>query len=382
MRILLVTHYYSTHGGGIEIVAGTLAAMFALTHDVVWAASDCDAVPASSHGSLRFVPMRAANGIERSTGLPFPIWGPRSLVRLWQETRDADLVHLHDVTYFGNWAAFVCAILHEKPIFITQHVGFIPYRSPILRVALRALHATVGRIMLGRADQVVFVSRVVRDYYARFVRFRNSPLVVANGVDVRTFAAAPAEVRGSARAALGLDPARPMLLFVGRFVEKKGLRILEDLARRLTDVAWVFAGWGPLDPRNWNCPNVHVFNGRRAAALVPLYQAADLLVLPSVGEGLPLVVQESMSCGTPVLVGEDTAEAVDAPSPLLFKCRVGGAGTVDAWEVSLRRILSDVPGLSERRQAVAAFARARWSWDTCAGAYVSLFEQIAVRNRR
>jgi phosphatidylinositol alpha-1,6-mannosyltransferase len=380
MRILVVTHYYSTHRGGIEIVAGTLAAMFSLRHDVVWAASDCDAEPATSGKSLRFVPMRAANVIERSTGLPFPIWGPRSLVRLWRETRDADLVHLHDVTYFGNWVAFAYAVLCGKPIFITQHVGFIPYRSPILRVALRALHATVGRIMFAHADQVVFVSSVVRDYYARFVRFRNSPLVVANGVDIRTFAAASAGSRERARAEIGLDQARPVLLFVGRFVEKKGLRILEDLARRLTEVSWIFAGWGPLDPRRWNCPHVQVFEGRRGAALVPFYQAANLLVLPSVGEGLPLVVQESMSCGTPALVGEDTAEAVAAPPGLLFECLVGGVRTVDAWEASLRRILSDLPALNKRQQEIAAFAKAKWSWDTCAGAYLSLFEQIARRS--
>ena len=43
------------------------------------------------------------------------------------------------------------------------------------------------------------------------------------------------------------------------------------------------------------------------AELPPLYQAADLLVLPSVGEGFPLVVQEAMACGTPALVGDETA---------------------------------------------------------------------------
>lgn len=159
-------------------------------------------------------------------------------------------------------------------------------------------------------------------------------------------------------------------------MEKKGLRILEELARRLPDVSWLFAGWGPLDPGRRNAPNVHVFDDRRGAGLVPLYQAADLLVLPSVGEGLPLVVQEARSCGTPALVGLDTAAAVDGPPRVIFACAVGGAGTADAWEASVRRILTTAGERSDLQSRVAAFARARWSWTACAAAYSELVEEL------
>jgi phosphatidylinositol alpha-1,6-mannosyltransferase len=380
MRILLVTHYYSTHAGGIEIVAGSLAERLAATHRVVWAASDCDSPPGVG-GRLRLLPMRSLNVIERLTGLPFPLWGVGSLVRLWRESADADVIHLHDIAYVGNWMAFVYAWLRRKPVLVTQHVGFIPYRSAILRVALRLLHRTVGRWMLGRASQVVFISPAVRGYFGEFVTFRRRPELVWNGVDTDTYVRATGGDRERERTALGLDPARPVLLFVGRFVEKKGLRVLEALARRMEDVTWAFAGWGPIDPDAWNAPNVRVFRDRRGPGLVPLYHAADLLVLPSVGEGLPLVIQEAMSCGIPVLTGEDTACAVDAPPGIVFACAVGGAETVDAWATALRRIVADLHTQTDIPRAVAEFARSRWSWRAAADTYSELFDRLLRQGR-
>ena len=376
MRILVVTHYYSTHRGGIEIVAGNLANVLARTHDVVWTASDCDPLPEPSGGSLHYVPMRSTNVVERLTGLPFPIWGPGSFARLWREVRRAEVLHLHDFAYLGNWIAFVFAALNRRPVLITQHVGFIPYQSRLLRLMLRALHATIGRVLLGRADQVVFISRVVRDYYGRFVRYGAPPVVVANGVDTDTFAAQLPGDRDSARRSLGLDGAGPVLLFVGRFVEKKGLHILQALARRMPDASWVFAGWGPLDPRHWNLANVRVIENRRGAALVPLYHAADLLVLPSVGEGLPLVVQESMSCGTPAAVGRDTAEAVAAPAGIVFSREVEDVRAVDTWESMLREILREKQSSPAPDSRVGDFARAHWSWHRCGDEYTRLFSLI------
>src|SRR4051794_4952066 len=114
MTILVVTHYYSTHAGGIEIVAGSLAAQLGSSHDIVWVASDCDPAPALT-ARVRLLPMRTINVVERLTGLPFPLWGPQSLVHLWRAVGLADVLHMHDIAYFGNWAAFVFARLRGVP---------------------------------------------------------------------------------------------------------------------------------------------------------------------------------------------------------------------------------------------------------------------------
>ena len=186
--------------------------------------------------------MRANNSIERILGLPFPIWAPLSLVRLWREIAFADVVHIHDFAYFGSWAAFVFASARKKPVLVTQHVGFIPFRNPLARAALGVLHATVGRLILGHAQQVVFISPVVRKYYERFIDFRRPPVLVLNGVDGKLFANPSRTDRSSIRVALGIDPSRPVFLFVGRFVEKKGVGILKGTSKtipeRILDIRW------------------------------------------------------------------------------------------------------------------------------------------------
>jgi len=377
MKILVVTHYYSTHAGGIEIVAGALASRLAASHDVTWAASDCDPPP-DTNGRVRLLPMRTLNVIERMTGLPFPLWGPGSLLRLWRESASADVIHLHDAAYSGNWAAFAFGRWRRKPVLITQHAGIIRYRSRILRAALRVMHRTMVAALLSRATRVVFISPVVRAYFERFVTFREPPEIIWNGVDTDIFRATDA-ARLQARAHFGLPASDRIVLFVGRFVEAKGLRVIEQLARRLTDVTWVLAGWGPIDPRAWNAPNVRVFDSLRGPTLAPLYQAADLLVLPSLGEGLPLVVQEALACGTPALVDTETARAVEAPATAVFACDARGPDAVDAWASAIRRLLDAPDTREDRRSAIARFASERWSWATTIARYSDLFDELTGR---
>ena len=129
-RLVVVTHFYPAHGGGVEKVAAVLASHVAarLNCAVVWAASDCDAPP-QAEAALRPLPMRAWNGIERHLGFPWPIWSPAALHKLWQEISLADAVHLHDALYFGNVCAALFARWRGIPIVVTQHVGDVPFSS-------------------------------------------------------------------------------------------------------------------------------------------------------------------------------------------------------------------------------------------------------------
>jgi len=377
MRITLVTHYYPAHRGGIELVAAELAKRLADRGDIEisWYASDCD--PAPSLAGLRCVPARTWNGIERRFGVPYPLWSPGALRRVWRAARAADVVHLHDCLYLPNVVAYAAARLARRPVLVTQHVGMIPYRNPVLRALLFAAYRVLARMVLGGATQVAFVSESVRRYFGEFVNFRSPPELVFNGVDTGVFRPLDATRREALRAELGVGPDTPLLLFVGRFVEKKGLPLLHKLAESLPDARWLFAGWGPLDPERWALSNVSVLRGRAGAELAPLYQAADLLVLPSRGEGFPLVVQEAMACGTPALVGIETAAGCPDAADVLPSENLSGTEAIARWQGRIRHLSAGGITAQRLRTSVASYAATNWSWERCTERYLELLARCA-----
>jgi phosphatidyl-myo-inositol dimannoside synthase len=373
LSVVLVTHYFPAHRGGVERVAGQLAQRLAAAGvaRIDWHASDCDPAPAAAAG-LRAVPASSWNVTERRLGFPWPLWSPAALCRLARACRAADLVHIHDCLYLPNLVAFAAA----RRVLVTQHVGEVPYRNPLLAWLQRMANRVLGGWVLGRAERVVFESETVRRYFQGFVRFAAEPLLVENGVDTEIFSPVGADQRRELRRRLGVPMEGPLLLFIGRFVEKKGLAVLEQLTARLPRAHWVFAGWGPLDPAAWQRPNVTVLHQVDSGDLPSLYRAADLLVLPSAGEGMPLSIQEAMACGTPALVGAETAAGCPEAGELLPREPVGGPDTVERWAARLEDILAQPEALQSLRPRVAAFARQQWSWEQCVARYRAVIGEL------
>lgn len=375
LKILLVTHYFPAHRGGVEIVAGKLIENLLRNPNIsaVWIASNTDACPISSL-RLTCCPVPTLNFFETNLQIPYPIWMFSAFIKIFKEVRRSDIIHLHDYLYMGNIITFILAKIYKKPVIITQHIGLIPYKSIFLRNLLALLNRTIGSYMLGAAKQVIFISEEVKKYFIKQTSFTYPPLLIANGVESNIFHPVFSRERLQLRLNYNFTPEDMIYLFVGRFVEKKGLPILHQLAQHFPQIHWVFAGWGKLTPEEWNLPNVSVFKGLANTKLAPLYQISDLLILPSKGEGFPLVVQEAMACGTPAMVSPEVAQAYPLAELLMLSVEVETLDAIARWSEKIEDCLNHPTEISEIRTQVSRFAQQHWNWKNCAEKYYKIFE--------
>ena len=188
------------------------------------------------------------------------------------------------------------------------------------------------------------------------------PAGPGRGEAARAAAAPGAAAPGEAAAGEPAEPrGRPLIVAAGRLAPQKGFATLIEAAARWQDLSpaplLAIAGEGPLRAELTAAaaplgPAVR-FLGHRAD--VPaLLAAADVFVLPSVWEGQPLILQEALRAGRPIvatrvggipgLTGEDGALLIPPDDPA-------------ALAAAVRRVLTSAS--LARRMAGAALARAR-----------------------
>jgi starch synthase len=375
VKILTVSHFYENHGGGIERVAAQLCRQFARDgHQVLWAASDCDPLP---DAPIQDIPLGCSNPTEAWIGLPMPIPGPRAIRNLSRAIAASDAVIVHDSLYLTSILAMLLAKMRGKPVVLIQHIAEIRFASAFMRDLMRVANYVVTKPMLRAARQLVFISEDVRRELLGDAPGRQSMLLF-NGVDNSVFHPRDPGNRDIVRLRHGLPADAKLALFVGRFVEKKGLNVVEAIARNRPDLQIAMVGSGPIRPESWNLPNIHILGPQSQQTIAELYGAADLFLLPSVGEGYPLVIQEAMACGLAVVCGDQSARADPGASRWLRGVEIDLAGPVGSAE----RCVSAIDNLFNDpadRTAMADYATKTYSWPVMARAIVqSLSEPVEI----
>jgi glycosyltransferase involved in cell wall biosynthesis len=374
VRILLVSAYALPHIGGVEVIADQLARqLVGRGHDITHITSSAGADEGGADPPYRVLRIAATNRLEPSLGVPYPIFAPRLLPVLRREVARTDLVHAHGYVYASTIAAFELArhAVPPPPLVLTEHVGHVPYRSPLLDKIEAAAVRLLGRRSLRRADAVVtYNDRVAEQLRALCPSI--APLTILNGVDPQLFRPAEEDERKRLRAELGWDE-RPRVLFVGRPVAKKGFPLAVAAVRAAAaDATLAVAGAERLPAGT--PPGVEALGRLPHQRLAEVYRASDVLLVPSWGEGFPLIAQEGLASGLPLVLAADPGYAPN----------LNGAGAAvreierpDGFARTLAELLADPAALAEASRAARAHAISAFSWPRAATEHERLYRRLS-----
>jgi len=375
IRLGLVTTYMYPHLGGIERIAENLFAGYvARGLDVRWVASRIPSTLPPREGARIRVP--CFNVVERMFGVPIPIWGLEGYREVDRLARWADALHVLECLYTSSALAVAAARCHRKPVIVSQNVGFIRYRFAPLNWIEDAAYRTLGKAVLNGATHVVLATPTaelfVAELYGRALAHSSAFPI---GIDTERFRPPTVEERNAARAAVGVPPKTPVIMFAGRLVEKKGLPIVVEVSRRRPAVQFLVLGDGPLAGLvRQAAPNLAWRQTVPPDEMLRFYAASDGVLLPSRDEGLPLVVQEALACGCPTVI---SAEEVYASALLEKGVCIGAERTPAAMAEAVDRAL----GEEGRRLAAPAraYAEQHWSLNTMIDRYVEILERVIGR---
>lgn len=291
-------------------------------------------------------------------------------------THRYDAVHAH--VHHSSGAILALAARAGTPRRIAHYRSCSDGRGEDLRRRARnhALRALIDRY----ATSILAVSEsAMRSSWKENWRDDDRCRVVYNAIDTRSFAAAPD--RGALRRELGIADEQAVILHVGRMTEAKNhrrlIRIFAAHRRERSDSRLALAGRDDavigaevrrLVQQLGLSEAVHLLGDRDD---VPrLLAGADLLLFPSLWEGLPGAVLEACAAGTPVLAS--AIPPVVEIQPLLPLVRSLGLGRGDeVWGRAITEALDRAPSAADIEVSARALHDGPFSMRACREAHLA-----------
>jgi L-malate glycosyltransferase len=358
--------------GGAEVLANRIGRAFQGQHEVVFAC--LDGIGELGEGLIAdgFVVehLGRGKGIDRSC---------MKRLNEFLAKHQIDLVHAHQYTPFF-YAAGARTWWNKLPIVFTEHGRFYPDSSSIKRTFF-------NRVMLRKYDHVIAVGEHVRQALIKYESFPpHRVAVIYNGINLEPYCLDKESIQASRiglRNALGIDNSSIVVMQVARLDPIKdhlvSIRAIAKLQNVNAAIHLAIVGEGPERQRIETeidklgvARRVHMMGLRRN---VPeLLRAADIVLLTSLSEGIPLTLIEGMACELPCVSTDvgGVREIVDADKTAILR----SAGDVDGIANAIAQLASD----ESLRQSMGASGRhivdARFNEQTMLDEYRKLFSQF------
>lgn len=295
---------------------------------------------------------------------------------------DYDALWVHGYSAITNWLAFAAARMTEVPIILR---GETTSRNDNPSPFRRSRDALLKKLF-AHVSAFATIGTLNREFYRELgvsdERLFHAPYTVDNNYFQSRAAELPA--KSALREAEGLSPDTPVVLFVGKLINRKRPQVLLDAFDRATtagEANLLFVGEGEqrdtLESMNRSCgreADIHLLGFKNQSELPRYYKMADVFVLPSARENWGLVVNEAMNFELPVV----TSDAVGAAADLVDK-QNGGTVPVDdpeALAAVLKRLLQD----ETLRKAMGETSKERidrWGIEDTTGGIVEAARYVA-----
>jgi glycosyltransferase involved in cell wall biosynthesis len=292
---------------------------------------------------------------------------PGLLSRLLRLPRRS-LIHLHIARAFVPEMVYAAHLLRRIPYVAHLHLDIGPSgRAGFMLHVYKPL--ILGRVLRSAAVVVVFTDEQRSDVASRYGINPARIRVIPNGVDENFRYSEPR-----------LPHPRPRLLFVGRLTVQKNLPLLFHALDGISDgFETTLVGEGELQDElkatvnDLHLRNVRFYGRADGAELRELYRNADVFVLPSEREGMPLVLLEALAMGLPVV-------ATDIPGnrEIIFHGQNGALtplGNPSALRQALLNITGD-PDTYRRMSEVSRRLAEKYSWETAITEFEQLYAKI------
>jgi len=309
MKIAFVTPFFFPVVGGVEQVVYELSKrLIKEGHEVHVFTSDCGRKEYSEGKTCRLKEKELTiEGIKVHRGYHLFHVSDRGTIwlnynKLWKE--NFDIIHSHVTGHFCCFMASLIAKIRNIKHIHTTHSPWTDKHRPFLaRLAVSLAGLTWGRLTLKLSNKIISITPWEFKQLRKWGAKQKNIIYLPNGMDKIFFKEITTNNFKS-------KFKYPIVLFLGRLHITKGpekliLAAKEILKERNLDFIFVGPDEGMLqemEKLKENNKRIHILGAIKGKdKLAEIYQSAEVYVLPSYREGLPLTLFEAYASGLPVV---------------------------------------------------------------------------------
>ena len=299
---------------------------------------------------------------------------------LWLHINDYDLVHIHAIFSYPSTIAMTIARSKKVP-YICRTLGQLCQWSLQQGYQKKQVYLSlVERANLNESRSLHFTTEQEQKE-ASNLNLKCPSFILPHGVSI------PPKIpdaKTQLRQQLEVAENEPIILFLSRLHQKKGLEYLIPALGKLTDKSFTFvlAGNGDSEYETEVEKLLHIHNiyprTRRVGFVQGEYknlllQGADIFALTSYSENFGLAVLEALAAGIPALVTPGVALAT-----MLKQERIGYVTdlNIDAITSSIEYCLNNLPELKEKGDRACQVVVKKYTWDSIAAKLVDIYSTI------